>query len=145
MIGYRAAVASCTCFEVAAAEPAFLLPLVRSLACCNAFQGTPGSVSFLTCKCTLAYSAALLKLVSVSRCKGDVLLQMAAREKVRAAVEKGLGLELGLLVEFTGLISWRPGAAIDFHHDANRSGCSVINRCMCRAWHSLGCMICRHS
>lgn len=27
--GYRAAVSSCTCFEVAAAEPALLLPLVR--------------------------------------------------------------------------------------------------------------------
>ena len=46
---------------------------------------------------------------------------MAAREKVRAAVEEGLGLELGTLwVEFTGLISWRPGASISFHHDANR-------------------------
>ncbi|GAB4822737.1 hypothetical protein N2152v2_009783 [Parachlorella kessleri] len=47
-------------------------------------------------------------------------MQMAAREKVRAAVEEALGLDLGLLVEFTGLISWRPGACIDFHHDANR-------------------------
>ena len=46
--------------------------------------------------------------------------QVAAREAVRAAVEEALGLELGLLVEFTGLICWRPGACIGWHHDANR-------------------------
>lgn len=46
--------------------------------------------------------------------------QVAAREAVRAAVEDALGLPCGLLVEFTGLICWRPGAVIGWHHDANR-------------------------
>ncbi|PSC76160.1 prolyl 3-hydroxylase 1 isoform X3 [Micractinium conductrix] len=45
---------------------------------------------------------------------------VAAREAVRAAAEAALGLELGLLVEFTGLLCWRPGASIGWHHDANR-------------------------
>ncbi|KAL4431217.1 hypothetical protein ABPG75_006473 [Micractinium tetrahymenae] len=45
---------------------------------------------------------------------------VAAREAVRAAVEEALGLPCGLLVEFTGLICWRPGAVIGWHHDANR-------------------------
>ncbi|KAI7839049.1 hypothetical protein COHA_007191 [Chlorella ohadii] len=47
-------------------------------------------------------------------------MQVAAREAVRAAVEEALGLQLGLLVEFTGLICWRPGSRIGWHHDANR-------------------------
>ena len=47
-------------------------------------------------------------------------LQVAAREAVRAAVEEALGLQLGLMVEFTGLICWRPGSSIGWHHDANR-------------------------
>lgn len=46
--------------------------------------------------------------------------QVAAREAVRTAVEAALSLPLGLLIEFTGLISWRPGASIGWHHDANR-------------------------
>lgn len=54
-------------------------------------------------------------------------LQMAARQKVREAAEAALGLDLGLLVEFTGLIAWRPGASIAFHHDANR----WVRVCMC--------------
>ncbi|KAG2446021.1 hypothetical protein HXX76_000623 [Chlamydomonas incerta] len=43
-----------------------------------------------------------------------------ARHAVLCAVEAafGLGLELGL--EFTGLIGWRQGAALGWHHDANR-------------------------
>lgn len=45
---------------------------------------------------------------------------VAAREAVRTAVEAALSLPLGLLIEFTGLISWRPGASIGWHHDANR-------------------------
>lgn len=39
---------------------------------------------------------------------------------MRAAAEDALGLPCGLLVEFTGLICWRPGAVIGWHHDANR-------------------------
>jgi hypothetical protein len=35
-------------------------------------------------------------------------------------VEDALGLPLGLAVEFTGLISWRPGASIELHADNNR-------------------------
>eukprot|EP00887_Chlorella_sp_A99_P005520 scaffold1.g5520.t1 len=42
---------------------------------------------------------------------------MVARERVRAAAEEALGTDL--LVEFTGLVSWRPGADIGWHHDAN--------------------------
>ena len=77
VVGYRAAVASATLHDVAAAAPALLQPLV------------------------------------------------AARERVRAAAEEALGLGLGLLVEFTGLISWRPGSSIAPHHDANRCGLPV--------------------
>ena len=51
-----------------------------------------------------------------------MLLQVAAREAVRAAVEEALGLQLGLMIEFTGLICWRPGSCIGWHHDANRHG-----------------------
>ncbi|PRW58320.1 Oxoglutarate iron-dependent dioxygenase [Chlorella sorokiniana] len=72
VVGYREGVCSATIFEVAAALPSALIPLV------------------------------------------------AAREAVRAAVEEALGLELGLMVEFTGLICWRPGSRIGWHHDANR-------------------------
>ena len=35
-------------------------------------------------------------------------------------MEDALGLPLGLLVEFSGLLSWRPGSAINWHYDANR-------------------------
>lgn len=75
--GYRPGVASATIFDVAAAAPHLLLPLV------------------------------------------------AARERMREAVEDALGLTLGLLVEFTGLISWRPGSHIGFHAD----NCQVLERC----------------
>ncbi len=54
------------------------------------------------------------------RCDHPNILQVAAREAVRAAAEDALGLPCGLLVEFTGLICWRPGAVIGWHHDANR-------------------------
>lgn len=47
-------------------------------------------------------------------------IQVRAREAVRAAVEEALDLQLGLLIEFTGLVSWRPGSSIGWHHDANR-------------------------
>lgn len=55
-------------------------------------------------------------------------LQVAAREAVRGAVEEALGLPCGLLVEFTGLICWRPGAVIGWHHDANRCLAGLV-RC----------------
>lgn len=95
VVGYRTAVASATCFELASAEPALLLPLVSP---CPA-----------------------QRCLQESKHLRQAPVQMAAREKVRSAAEEGLGLELGQLwVEFTGLISWRRGAAIDFHSDDNR-------------------------
>lgn len=45
-------------------------------------------------------------------------MQLRAREAVRAAVEEAL--DLPLLIEFTGLVSWRPGSTIGWHHDACR-------------------------
>ena len=35
-------------------------------------------------------------------------------------VEATFGCECELFVEFTGLLSWKAGASIDWHHDANR-------------------------
>jgi hypothetical protein len=47
--------------------------------------------------------------------------QAAASQAVLGAVEAAFGREAELYVEWSGLISWRAGAAIDWHHDANRS------------------------
>ncbi|EFJ50596.1 hypothetical protein VOLCADRAFT_88567 [Volvox carteri f. nagariensis] len=43
-----------------------------------------------------------------------------ARHAVLSAVEAAFGLSLELAVEFTGLIGWSSGAALGWHHDANR-------------------------
>ncbi|KAG2452580.1 hypothetical protein HYH02_002817 [Chlamydomonas schloesseri] len=43
-----------------------------------------------------------------------------ARRAVLCAVEAAFGLALELGVEFSGLIGWRPGAQLGWHHDANR-------------------------
>ncbi|KXZ49933.1 hypothetical protein GPECTOR_19g384 [Gonium pectorale] len=43
-----------------------------------------------------------------------------ARSAVLAAVEAAFGLSLELCVEFSGLIGWAAGAALGWHHDANR-------------------------
>jgi procollagen-proline 3-dioxygenase 1 len=47
-------------------------------------------------------------------------MQVAARDKVAAAAEEALGHPYGLCIEFTGLVSWTAGAAINWHHDSNR-------------------------
>lgn len=93
-------VSSCTIFEVATALPAALIPLVSllPLPCCLSCCRSTGS---------------LLMLLAPS-----LLPQVAARQAVRAAVEEAL--DVPLLIEFTGLICWRPGGVIGWHHDANR-------------------------
>lgn len=96
VVGYRPGVASATAFDVAACRPELLLPLVSR----QLLHGIPIGGA---CNQPLAWHK----------------LQMAARERVREAVEEALGLALGLLVEFTGVISWRPGGDIGWHHDAN--------------------------
>ncbi|CAI5490738.1 unnamed protein product [Closterium sp. Naga37s-1] len=42
------------------------------------------------------------------------------RDRIRDKVEEAFGMQLGLLVEFTGIISWLPGATIGWHADDNR-------------------------
>jgi hypothetical protein len=56
----------------------------------------------------------------MTRGKRATFVQIRAREKVQEAVEDALGLPGGLLVEFTALMTWRPGASIGWHYDANR-------------------------
>lgn len=173
VVGYRDAVCSATIFEVAAAAPALLVPLVRfAWPCLHCLYLLPPSCVMLPAVClTAPASFCLLPALgkSVMQCVAPgarpsalhklhqlhavpPLLwprasnaaiefscpparpparspacwapcpQVAAREAVRAAVEEALGLDLGLLVEFTGLICWRPGSSIGWHHDANRWG-----------------------
>ena len=52
---------------------------------------------------------------------GWALPLVAARERVLHAVERALGLEAELIVEFTGLLSWGPGAGIGWHRDDRES------------------------
>lgn len=54
--------------------------------------------------------------------KRTTCLQVRARERVQEAVEEALGLPGGLLIEFTALVTWLPGASIGWHYDANRCG-----------------------
>ncbi|GBF93946.1 2-oxoglutarate (2OG) and Fe(II)-dependent oxygenase superfamily [Raphidocelis subcapitata] len=57
----------------------------------------------------------------LARCEPRLLPELAAaRQTVLQAVEASFGLEAELYVEWSGLVAWRPGAAIDWHHDANR-------------------------
>lgn len=60
---------------------------------------------------------------------------MAARQAVHSAAEEALGAPL--LVEFTGLICWRPGASIAMHFDANR--CERWGGCAQRVRRGGGC------
>ena len=114
---------SCTCFEVATAEPALLVPLVSSSLLCVPWHSCAISSCTTYPNCHVCvFNTWLLDFFTC------VTVQMAAREKVRAAVEEALGFDLGLLVEFTGLITWRPGAHIAFHHDANRLVGAPVSR-----------------
>ncbi|KAI3433335.1 hypothetical protein D9Q98_003153 [Chlorella vulgaris] len=69
-------------------------------------------VGYRACVC----SATIFDVVAA--CPELLLDVVAARQAVREAVEKAL--DRPLLVEFTGLVSWRPGSEIKWHHDANR-------------------------
>ncbi len=46
--------------------------------------------------------------------------QLRARALVLCALEEQFGLQMELCVEFSGLIGWRQGADLGWHHDANR-------------------------
>lgn len=73
--------------------------------------------------CTAGYSPHLWtsKLGDVAYAAPEFLLPMiCARDKVLAAAEAALRYELEFCVEFTGLVSWTTGAAIQWHHDSNR-------------------------
>lgn len=45
---------------------------------------------------------------------------LPVRETIRDLVEESFGCECELSIEFTGLVSWGPGAAIGWHSDSNR-------------------------
>ncbi|KAL4534202.1 hypothetical protein Ndes2437B_g03491 [Nannochloris sp. 'desiccata'] len=67
-------------------------------------------------------SCCAVTLTVIARICPQFLPKLASiRERIRDAVEQSLGLELSLLVEFTGLVSWRPGASISWHTDSNRA------------------------
>ena len=103
-MGYRECLSSVTLFEACSA-PVHLLCMVRRLALgrwCGGWEWV--SDPSISCCCTARQHAAGL--------------QVQARERVRAAVEEALGVPL--LVEFTGLLAWRPGSSIAWHTDANR-------------------------
>lgn len=44
----------------------------------------------------------------------------AARRAAHEAAERALGAEMELYVEWSGLVAWRAGGAIGWHHDSNR-------------------------
>ncbi|KAI8465390.1 MAG: hypothetical protein J3K34DRAFT_525389 [Monoraphidium minutum] len=57
----------------------------------------------------------------VARCDPRLLLPLAAaRHAVLQAVERALGREAELFIEWSGLITWGAGSGIDWHHDNNR-------------------------
>ena len=68
-----------------------------------------------TCACTLP------AVLRASRPGWAMPLVAAAGERVLHAVERALGLEAELVVEFTGLLSWGPGAGIGWHRDNGES------------------------
>eukprot|EP00899_Mesostigma_viride_P019647 jgi/Mesvir1/27684/Mv07403-RA.1 len=68
-----------------------------------------------------AVSSVTLLDLHLSRCHPLMVPLLRARDKVRAAVEgTPFGAACDLFVEFTGLLSWSPGSAIDWHADNNR-------------------------
>lgn len=73
--------------------------------------------------CAAGYSPHLwtTKLGDVAYAEPQLLLPLiSARDRVLASAEAALGYELEFCVEFTGLVSWTKGAAIQWHHDSNR-------------------------
>ncbi|CAI5465450.1 unnamed protein product [Closterium sp. Yama58-4] len=64
-------------------------------------------------------STTLAHLIA-SNCAPLMLPILPIRDRIRDRVEEAFGMQLGLLVEFTGLISWLPGATIGWHADDNR-------------------------
>lgn len=73
--------------------------------------------------CAAGYSPHLwtTKLGDAAYAEPALLLPLVrARDKVVAAAEAALGYELEFCVEFTGLVSWTEGAAIQWHYDSNR-------------------------
>jgi hypothetical protein len=117
-VGYRANHCAATIFDIAAVHAPWLLLLVRRrlpagcrLPLLQNGGGRGGnSARFFSVRVLIIHHSSLRGLHA----------QVAAREKVRAAAEEALGLPLGLLLEFTGLQSWRPGSSIAWHHDSNR-------------------------
>ncbi|CAI5494221.1 unnamed protein product [Closterium sp. Naga37s-1] len=64
-------------------------------------------------------STTLAHLIATN-CGPLMLPILPIRDRVRDKVEEAFGMQLGLLVEFTGIISWLPGATIGWHADDNR-------------------------
>ena len=116
VIGYRPHVRSSTIHDIALTEPALLIPLVcvSPTSLTTAKPPPPNTLhdtqygycpSHHTCVCA----------------------QVRAREKVQEAVEEAMGLQGGLLIEFTALMTWLPGSSIDWHYDANRSAAGSVH------------------
>ncbi|CAI5980986.1 unnamed protein product [Closterium sp. NIES-65] len=64
-------------------------------------------------------STTLAHLIATN-CGPFMLPILPIRDRIRDKVEEAFGMQLGLLVEFTGIISWLPGATIGWHADDNR-------------------------
>ncbi|CAI7793304.1 unnamed protein product [Closterium sp. NIES-54] len=64
-------------------------------------------------------STTLAHLIATN-CGPLMLPILPVRDRIRDKVEEAFGMQLGLLVEFTGIISWLPGATIGWHADDNR-------------------------
>lgn len=119
VVGYRAHVRSSTIHDIAATEPVLLIPLVRFGAeDMYLYRNTP-SRAFLD-DAAVAHKQPNAAMSATARAKRVICAQVRARERVQEAVEDALGLPGGLLVEFTALMTWRPGASIGWHYDANR-------------------------
>ncbi|GJP32186.1 hypothetical protein CLOM_g16783 [Closterium sp. NIES-68] len=64
-------------------------------------------------------STTLSHLIAAN-CAPLMLPILPIRDRIRDKVEEAFGMQLGLFIEFTGLISWLPGASIGWHADDNR-------------------------